>query len=677
MAIGRTFLAAALLGLLELSGAVAERQALAYDPPPQASLAAAIEQTLVAIRLSQQIGPAVGLDASALGPVEACNRLVAPVERCSGVDLGPCWSGLVGLRQALRSAAGRTSDPFAGAAAGHAATMVEETVLRLAVARDSLARDECDWIAPAGGFPVRNVPSGDGRNILVEPLVPLRVGRRYALVVDGLPEPAIAALRSTVVPVAAGSSSSDAVSVPAGSFSELVDSRAGGASGIDRERWSSLLRRLESESAMPGLPPFSGARITLPEPLTDAQLATFRAYFAPARSAPASHTIASFHTFDFRPGLAAYRGAITAKPCAEGHAEAFTIAALSGPGHTSIGGVVRGEYRSLDIRSGDHAGAFGTPPAEAPAVLLRYVLALPSERTSATALVIVINGIGGKGADMLADHADGLTSRGMAVLAIDLPDHGERAVPGQSFLDVTDPARLALNLRQSVVDVMAVVHAAKSCGLSLPDGERFVPADVRYAGYSLGAMVGSIVRSVEPDLGTTVLFAPGADLLGWLVLNLGASLGSDVATCIGGPQSGHGCGKEGHCDDPGTCYVNPFMARLLDLARLPYHLASAPGDPLSFAVGRTGAMSHAPLLLITGGEDAILTPILPTRLADALGMKRIAEHKRRGPHSVMVQWPRLAHNLVNHPSAREQAYTFLATRGRRLLPVHGGAPPGD
>src|SRR5262249_40946883 len=81
--------------------------------------------------------------------------------------------------------------------------------------------------------------------------------------------------------------------------------------------------------------------------------------------------------------------------------------------------------------------------------------------------------------------------------------------------------------------------------------------------------------------------------------------------------------------------------------------------------------------LITGGEDAILPPILPTRLADAMGMRRVGEHRRRGPHSVMVQWPGLGHNLVNQPFVREQAYTFLMTRGRRLPPVHGGVPHRD
>src|SRR5262249_2180578 len=150
-----------------------------------------------------------------------------------------------------------------------------------------VARNECDWIAPPGGFPVRNVPSSDGKSILVEPLVPLRVGRRYALVVEGLPEPALAALRKTVVPVpaapakgpeaapaggaarppggaATGPAPRDtgggAIVLPPGSFADLVDSRAGQAKGIDRERWTSLLRRLENESAMPGLPAFSGAR---------------------------------------------------------------------------------------------------------------------------------------------------------------------------------------------------------------------------------------------------------------------------------------------------------------------------------------------------------------------------------------------------------------------------------
>jgi hypothetical protein len=670
-------LVAAMLGLLVLVPESTVREAQAYDPPPQASLAATIEQAALAARLTRQIATVTGLDPETVASLGACDRLNAPLDRCADAELGPCRSALVRLYDALRER--ETSvDAFVAAATQLVGVQVAEGALRLSIAEEATKRGECDRIAPPGGHPVRNVVSGDGKLVLVEPLVPLRAGRRYALVVEGIADEALPAIARSVVPV---SDPSGTVTVPPGSFSGLVGERLSLASypadahRIDLDRSVELVRRLESEATMPGLPPFSGARITLSDPLTGRQLDRFRAYFAPLAHAPREHTVATFRTASFRSGLAAYRTALARAECRGAPSETAKLPALEGTDkHPSIGQVLRGRYRSLDLRGENTRGSLGTPPEEAAVTELPFFLVMPREIAASTPLVIAVNGIGGKAEVMAGEHADGVTSRGMALLAMDLPDHGERSQAGRNFLDVLDPGRLALNIRQSVVDVMAVGRTARKCGFVLPDGSRFAPGDVRYAGYSLGAMIGSIVRAVDPGIGATVLFAPGGDLLGWLVLNLGATLGADVATCIGGADSGKSCANGGRCAEPGVCSVNPFMVRLLDLARLPYHLASAPGDPLSFVGERTGDTSHAPLVLITGGEDAILTPILPTRLADALGMARIAEHKRRGPHSAMVQWPALGHNLVNHPSVRRQGYDFLASDGRQLPPVHGGAP---
>jgi hypothetical protein len=157
------------------------------------------------------------------------------------------------------------------------------------------------------------------------------------------------------------------------------------------------------------------------------------------------------------------------------------------------------------------------------------------------------------------------------------------------------------------------------------------------------------------------------------MLQVGASLGVAAPVCVGGAENGQSCTTSAKCTAPGTCYLSPFLIRLLDLTPLPFHLVTGGADPSSFATERTGGTaSHAPLLLITGGRDAILNPLLATRLADALGMHLVAEHVRRGPDSFFVQWPGLEHNLVNVRNVREQAYTFLASRGRRLPRVHGG-----
>ena len=103
-------------------------------------------------------------------------------------------------------------------------------------------------------------------------------------------------------------------------------------------------------------------------------------------------------------------------------------------------------------------------------------------------------------------------------------------------------------------------------------------------------------------------------------------------------------------------------------------MVAAGADPLEFAGHRTGAASHAPLLLLTAGEDPMLHPLLATHLTDALGMTPTGvEHQRRGPRSTAVQWPSLGHEMVDNPQVRAQAYDFIARHGGRAS-AHGAEP---
>jgi alpha-beta hydrolase superfamily lysophospholipase len=266
----------------------------------------------------------------------------------------------------------------------------------------------------------------------------------------------------------------------------------------------------------------------------------------------------------------------------------------------------------------------------------------------------------------MARHGAALAARGMMVAVPELPGHGERAVPGRAFLDLLDPAGLALGVRQTVVDVLGAVRAVR-CGLTLPDGRRLAPRDVRFFGYSLGAMVGVIARTLEPDLGPTVLVAPGGDIAGWLMMQVGAQLGFQLVTCIGGPESGASCAGRKECAPPGTCHADPMLLELAETLHFPYALAAAPGDPLSFAAERAPETSRAPLLLVTGGTDFVLHPLLATRLADAYGLRSVGPHLRRGPRATLVQWPDLGHDLLESAAVREQVYRFLASGGRRVV----------
>jgi hypothetical protein len=330
----------------------------------------------------------------------------------------------------------------------------------------------------------------------------------------------------------------------------------------------------------------------------------------------------------------------------------------------NVARLLQGEYRSLAITGDAATGPLGVPAAAAQPLALPYLLALPPDARTTTPLVVLLDGHAGSASRILGKHAAALTERGLAVLAVELPFHGARATPGRDFLDPGDPAALGRNVRQASVDVLAAIEHASRCGLPLPDGARLRPPAVRYLGYSLGAMVGSIVRSVEPRLGTTVLVAPGGDILGWLLLRVAPMVGATYVSCLGGTQEGESCIADGQCRPPGVCMVDPFLDRFHLLIALPYEIAAAGADPLSYATHRTGVASKGRLLIITGGEDAALHALLATRLADANRMRPTAPHQRVGPRSRLVQWPELGHELVDRPGVRAQITAFLASDGR-------------
>jgi pimeloyl-ACP methyl ester carboxylesterase len=250
----------------------------------------------------------------------------------------------------------------------------------------------------------------------------------------------------------------------------------------------------------------------------------------------------------------------------------------------------------------------------------------------------------------------------MALLALELPAHGDRHVAGQEFLDPLAPASLALNVRQAVVDVMAVVHLARRCGIALPDGRRLVPRDVRYLGYSLGGMIGAVARAVEPDLGATALVAPAGDMTSWMMLRIAVSLGSEFVACVGGARNGEDC-LHVPCPSPGVCVEQVALSHMKSLIELPYRLVLGGSDPLSFAGQPGGTGSRAPLLIVTGGNDEVLYPLLATRLADAYRLRPTGKGRRHRAGMTLVQWPDFHHNLVTQPEVRNQVYAFLG-RGR-------------
>lgn len=115
-----------------------------------------------------------------------------------------------------------------------------------------------------------------------------------------------------------------------------------------------------------------------------------------------------------------------------------------------------------------------------------------------------------------------LTSRGYAVIAIDLPVHGQNAVPthatgsqwGQDFMAIGAPLATRTNLQQGVVNLTRLELVIKTGGLSTalataglatstPDITTS-PSNMKFVGVSLGGIVGSYYLASNTTLSTSV-----------------------------------------------------------------------------------------------------------------------------------------------------------------------------
>ncbi|MBM4245884.1 MAG: hypothetical protein FJ148_19110 [Deltaproteobacteria bacterium] len=140
--------------------------------------------------------------------------------------------------------------------------------------------------------------------------------------------------------------------------------------------------------------------------------------------------------------------------------------------------------------------------------------------------------------------------------------------------------------------------------------------------------------------------------------------------CSGG--SSHGAKCKGTCEPDGICIADPQLVGFADLLSFAYGSAFAGAQPVSFAGERTGAASTAPLLVISAGVDMAVGPAAGPRLADVYGMTLDDVGGRRGRGTRLLVWPSHGHDLLADLRVRRQAYDFLATRGRAVVPVTNG-----
>lgn len=646
---------AALLAAVALGAAVAPSAAAVAVPPNQDSLAGA----RTALDLTLEI--AVSMPRGSAGRVpaeEARAACAADGGACPARDLAACARALGALFDALAEDA-RLPDVTTRNLAAMTRILVSNATSRLAWW--DAARPGCRVPLGAGEVEARVALGTDPRTLRVRPLHPLRSGRTYRMVLEGLAD---------ADPVAWSAGTGAAEEAVA---ERLVAQYEATFAGQDLEFRDAearrLLRRLASEAAdVPASSPSVVVEGTLARPLLGAELPGLRARFVPGAAGGEGVEV---RVLDARGTLAEYRAAL-ARPCppdGDGIRLEPTSVGMTG---AAVAGVFRGRYPSLEIGGGTGAARIlGVRAADARRVERPFLLALPRDFGPATPLGVAVHGHGGRAEAMVKAHAIGLARRGIATLALDLAGHGERAAEGD-FVDPLDPARLTLGLRRSAVDVLAAVHAAR-CGFVLPDGRAWRPADVRYLGYSMGAMVGVLVRSLEPTLGATVLLAPVADFAEWQILQIPKRLGAERYTaCSGGPAHGELCLTHAACAPDGVCGANPQLVLLRELVTPAYGAVYGAAEPAGFAAERTGRASTAPLLVVGGGMDMGVGPHAAARLAEAYGMRLTGSGARRGT-ARLVSWPELGHDLITSPEVREQAYDFLASRGRRVNATPGAS----
>jgi len=294
------------------------------------------------------------------------------------------------------------------------------------------------------------------------------------------------------------------------------------------------------------------------------------------------------------------------------------------------------------------SGAFDDPRAptlvcqrELPVVVVVPLAAAPAEGYPT---VIFGHGLGRSKEDLLA-LAGGLARAGIASVAVDALDHGERAVrtssdaaagcdragPDRPCADALAPtcapqcyapllsSDLAVtrdHLRQTVLDHIALGRALTACAEPGACGSLQVdPARIGYVGQSLGALIGGMSIARSPDVSAGVLNVGGAD---WMQIvtdtatpgircplvdaliasgaltgepwNLGAN---PNALCLG----------EAWKTDPGYLQFVSAARWLLD-----------PADAVNHVAGL--AQSGTPAVLVA---EVVGDPVIPNSATDILG----------------------------------------------------------
>ncbi len=280
------------------------------------------------------------------------------------------------------------------------------------------------------------------------------------------------------------------------------------------------------------------------------------------------------------------------------------------------------------------------------------------------------HGYGPRTRFVLSDWSGNTTEVDGGGRAVDLNGDGAFDSPeGCLILNSATPILLRDCLRQTVVDLMQLVRALRA-GIDL-DGDGALDLDpnrIYYAGISLGAIYGTMLNAVEPDIRAAVLNVGGGSVVD--IARWGQSYHHHAVDYLKGISSlnagGDFAGAWPLRDQPVRTVEDPAAIRIQELFEWLEWL-DAPGDPLFFAQ----RLKKPVLWLIAKGDRSVPNPTNSALIRAAGGRestwlyrhdlaRKVYPSLDENPHSYLA-------NLFSIPgltvalAAQQQAAAFLDT----------------
>jgi hypothetical protein len=367
--------------------------------------------------------------------------------------------------------------------------------------------------------------------------------------------------------------------------------------------------------------------------------------------------------FDLAPEDGRVRGVIEADAFAATFPDQAAAGALDFADRVIVGAVASAELRD----GGPLAPAFIDDVTAAPRARIEVVIVHPraADFPPPWRTLVVQHGFGGNNRFVM-DNARELTAAGFALVGIDAASHGTRG-NFVSFFNVEDPRIMRDNFRQTIVDLLQVAELVRLGDLDL-DGTAGPDFDgsVGYFGHSMGSILGLTVVTLLPVAPVAVLHAGGGGIANILQSEI---MQTRVELLIL-PALGLDYASPGY--EPSLPFLSGMLQVLIDRS-----------DPIAFSrrtlTDRPASASGVPTVLIQQGlGDRMVGNPTTEDLARALGVDYLeAPATLDGATSGVFSTDPLdfgvdamvdPHDTYFHvPGVRAQAAAFLRSGGTELL----------